>query len=504
MEVKQIFYEWVPKYVRYAILLLIVFVALCANGVYLGITTDMFNDLGVYTEPYTMATNAMYIGMGAGFLLGIRFAARFSGKTLVITGLIMMLLMNLVSATTSNPYLTIAASLILGSSKVLALGQIYLAWLLIWSDKGEPAKVYPFFYFIALAGLYFVTWLTSYFSYQYSWRYAYIAIGVLLILSIVLAVIFFENHKLKKTIPLYQLDIPGVLLLLTSLMLVNYIAVYGKVKDWFGSDGICAASFSAVITMLLFIKRGLTLKRPILRFDLFKNVNVMVGLFLFLILGVFTPSIFQSTLTSNVLHFEGIRNAEINLFLIPGVLAACVLSFFWYRKKFEDYPLFILGFASFVVYHIMMYTQFVNDLNMADFFIPSFFKGFGLAILYIAVGLYTTANLPLPQTLKVVGLVLIVRSFLGSGIISGWYNYSLYAAANRHVSALASQIEANEPLTLQHSDFTGYVKYILQQANLAALKEISGSIIIFGLTTIIVLIGVLAYRTIRKELFTIP
>ena len=66
MELNQIFYEWVPKYVRYAILLLMVFVALCANGVYLGITTDMYSDLGVYAEPYTMASNALYIGMGAG------------------------------------------------------------------------------------------------------------------------------------------------------------------------------------------------------------------------------------------------------------------------------------------------------------------------------------------------------------------------------------------------------------------------------------------------------
>src|SRR5258705_12521610 len=164
MEANQIFYAWVPKYIRYAILLLMALVALCANGVYLGITTDMYSDLGVYSEPYAMATNAMYIGMGGGFLFIIRLAMRFTGRGLLIAGFIIMLLMNVICATTSSPFLTVVASLVLGFSKILAIVQIYLAWLMIWSKKMDLARVYPFIYFVALAGLNFITWLTSYFA----------------------------------------------------------------------------------------------------------------------------------------------------------------------------------------------------------------------------------------------------------------------------------------------------------------------------------------------------
>ena len=162
MGVDQFFYAWVPKYLRYAILCLMTFVALCANGVYLGNTTEMFSDLGVYSEPYAMAPNAMYIGMGVGFLFAGRLAVRFTGKSLIITGFVMILLMNAVCATTNNPWLTVAASLVLGCSKILAVAQVYLAWLMIWSKKMESSRVYPFFYFMALAGLNFLTWLTTY------------------------------------------------------------------------------------------------------------------------------------------------------------------------------------------------------------------------------------------------------------------------------------------------------------------------------------------------------
>jgi hypothetical protein len=56
-------------------------------------------------------------------------------------------------------------------------------------------------------------------------------------------------------------------------------------------------------------------------------------------------------------------------------------------------------------------------------------------------------------------------------------------------------------MVFHHADFTAYYKYILQQANLAALKEISGSIIIFGLGVVILLVVVMAYRKIRRGFF---
>ncbi len=501
MEGYKFFNAWVPKYVRLAILLLMLFVVLCANGVYLGITTEMYSDLGVYPEPYTMATNAMFIGMGSGMILFLRLASRFNPKSLILTSFSIVLIMNFICATTDSPVLAVAASLVLGFSKMLAMGHLYLAWASVWSKNLDAARVYPSFYFLALAGTNFITWLTTRFSYLYSWRYAYIVIFILLITCIVLALVTLENFKLKKKIPLYQLDIPGLLLLIISMMLINYVAVFGKVEDWFASDSIRAASFGAVITILLFIKRELSLKRPLLDLNLFKISNVTVGLFLLMLLGVLSPGTFQSALSGSILHFELTRNAELSLFLIPGILAGSILAFVWYKKGFDNYLLITLGFSSMVLYHILMYTRFVNDLGMADFVVPSFFRGFALITLYISVALYAVKNLPLPSTLKVIGLILIVRSFLATGITSGLYNYFVYAGTNRHLSGLASQIDANDPMVLQHANFTGYYKYILLQANLSALKEISGSIIIFGLAVVTLLIVVMVYQKVKKGVF---
>jgi len=500
MQIHPLFYAWVPKYVRYAILFLMLFVILSANGVYLGITTDMYSDLGEYQEPYTMATNALYIGMGAGLLFVIRPTARFTNKTLVVTSFIMMLLMNIVCATTSSPWLTIAASLIVGFSKVFAIGQLYLAWLSIWSPQMEASRLYPFFYFTAIAGLYALAWLTAYLAKLYSWRYAYQIIFILVAICIILALVFIEHHKLSRKIPLYQLDIPGLLLFVVTLMLVNYIAVYGKVENWFQSTTIRTASFALVTTTLLFIKRELSLKRPLLDLAVFKKTNFSLGLLLLILLGVFTPSTFQSSFSGSVLHFESIRNSEINLYLIPGVLAGSVLAFFWYKHHFNGHLLTIIGFSAIVFYHILMYGRFVNDLGIDDFWVPTLFKGAGQGILYISIGLYATGGFAFPHVLKAVGLIVAVRSFFGPGIFAGLYNYFLYAERTRHLSRLAGSIDANEPMVLQYADVTGFYRNILQQAHLTALKEISGSIVIFGLVVVAVLVAIFVYSKMRERL----
>jgi DHA2 family multidrug resistance protein len=500
MQLNPLFYSWIPKSVRLVILLLMLFVVLCANGIYLGITTNMYSDLGVYAETYTMATNAMYIGMAAGMIFIFRTVVRFTEKSLILFGFTTMLLMNIISATTNSPALTVAASLVLGFVKIFPLVLVYLRWLGIWSKNLLSARVYPFLYFMALAGLYFITWLTTRFSWLYSWQYAYPAMFILLIICILLTVLFIERHPLKKKIPLYQLDIPGLVLFITSPMLINYIAVYGKVEDWFASNAICGAFFAAVITALLFIRRELTIKRPFLELTLFRKFNFSAGLFLFLLLGALTPTTFQSAFTGGILHFESIRNTEINLYLIPGVFAGCFLSFFWYKYSYNSHLLIIIGFAAFAIYHIIMYFQFVNDVNITGFLIPSLLKGFGTAVLYIAIGLYTIANIPFQLITKAVGMVIIVRSFLSPGIFSGLYNYFLYVERNRHLSRLASEIDANNPMVMQQVNRSGYFKYIGQQAYLSALKEISGNLIIFGLTVIILLSAILVYSRMKKRL----
>src|SRR5882757_1966208 len=137
MELKDLFYKWVPVWVKLPVLFIFFFVVLTANGVYLGNSTDMYSGLGVYSEPFTAAYNAVYIGMGLGLMVEVRLKRRFSSKTLLLWGFAMM--------------------------------------LFVWSKKLDTSRLYPFVYGLALGGIYFITWFTASLAGVYNWRYAYLA-----------------------------------------------------------------------------------------------------------------------------------------------------------------------------------------------------------------------------------------------------------------------------------------------------------------------------------------
>ncbi len=80
MEIYDLFYKWVPVWIRLPVLFIIFFVILTANGIFLGNSTDISNDLGVNGEVYTQSFNALYIGMGLGLLFHLRLKMRFTGQ----------------------------------------------------------------------------------------------------------------------------------------------------------------------------------------------------------------------------------------------------------------------------------------------------------------------------------------------------------------------------------------------------------------------------------------
>jgi len=494
MELLDLFYKWVPLYLRLPVLFLIFFVVLVANGIYLGNATEMYSDMGVYAEQFTEAYNAIYIGMGLGLIFHMRLKMRFSNKTLLLCGLTVLLVMNLICATTSNATVIIAACFILGFAKISAMVEVYVIWMYIWSKKLDTSRMYPFVYFTALAGIHFVTWLTTWLAYQYNWRFAYIAILALILLCLISALLLVENHPPKKKYPLYQVDYLGLTQLSASMLLLNYAMVNGKVEDWFSSGKIIAALLGSLAALLLFLKREYTIKRPMFDLGMFKKSNFSTGLAYFMILGLFIPGTFQSAFSGGILHYEMITNMEVNLYMIPGIIAGCLVCYVWYYFNLDGDLLIIAGFACFILYHIMMYNSFTANFDIHGFWQPSAAKGFATAVLYISVGLYTTRSMGINMIMSAAGTMILFRSFIGSGICSAFYVYFLYEQRIRHLDYLAGQNDGDNYISKVQG--TSYYANIQQQATLAASKELTGYIIIAGL----LFIGFLVTKYLCRKL----
>ncbi len=502
MQIFPLFYKWVPKIVQLLLLLIFFFVILVCNGVFLGNTTDMYSSLGEYAEYYTQAYNAMYVGMGLGMIVAVRLKMRFTSKALLLYGLVCMLLMNVICATSNNPVIIVAACLFLGFSKTAALIEVFIIWLFVWSKKGDTSRMYPFVYFLALSGLYFTTWLMAKFAYNYDWRHAYLWIVIFILSCILFTVIFVENHPLKRPLPLYQMDWIGLILITAGMMLIDYIVVWGKVEDWFNSNKIIAAFFLLLISLLVFISRSLQIKRPVIDLAMFKQRTFRVGLIHFILLGLFIPSTFQSAFSGSILRYETLQNVELNLYLIPGIFIGAVLCFIWYYRKWPSTLLIFLGFLFFVVYHVIMYNSFSLNFDIKDFWPPSIIKGFSMVVLYISVGLYTTNKFEISTVMSGAGIVIIVRSFLGSGIFTALYGYWLYTGRQEHFNHLAGMIDNNDALLKELGGSAGIYRSLQEQAILTTSKEISGYIIITGAIILAGMIAAFIFSAINRRMRT--
>ena len=494
MEIKDLFYPWVPIYIKLPVLFILLGVILTSNGVFVGNTTEMFSSIGVYTEAFTVAYNAMYIGMGLGLLFAIRTKLRFTNKTLLMGGLFVMLLMNIICAVSSYPELTVVACLILGFVKMFALLEVYIIWGVIWSKKFDSSRFYPFIYCTALCGLFFVTWFMTRLSYTYNWHYAYIFILMLLLLCMIFTLVFVEDHPLRKIFPFYQIDYAGLSFLACFLMFLNYGFVYGKVENWFESKKIWLAFTLSAAFLIICIVRLNTVKRPLFSLKVFRYRKFCLGLLYFFLLGIFAPTTFQSIFTAGVLHYEAFRNTQISLYMIPGAIAGAVLCYIWYLKNLDGEVMIFAGFAAFVCYHIFLYNGFANDFAMESFILPSMIKGFGFSCLYISVGIYATRGLPMPMVTIAAGILIIVRSFLGNGIFTAIYSYLLYAKRMEHYSFLAGTSEQS-----QSSGGPGYAA-LQNQAILTASKEMTGYIIIAGLILLLTILITYLYGKLSTYL----
>jgi MFS transporter, DHA2 family, multidrug resistance protein len=465
MDPKEVFYSWFPAFLRLPVLLFLFFVMLTANGIFPGNITYMYNGMGTWPEHMNFAYNSLFIGVSMGLMLEGRLKQRLSGKGMLIFGLLGMLVMNAVCATTSNPFIVAAACFLLGIMKVAAFTEIFLVWLFIWSPDKQPGRVYPFLYAVVLAGSGIMNWMITILAGIFNWRLSYTLILLLLLVCLLIVLLCIRHHPLKRIIPLYQMDRAGFFFLSSSMMLLNYVLAYGALKDWFYDRSLQWSASGALIAFLLFIRRELLARHPFIPPALFQVGNLGKGLLFFFVVGIFTPAPVQIIFTS-VLRLEPMRIAELNLYTIPGIMVAAIVCFLWYYQRLNTMYLILSGFTAMAIHQWLLYTGLSPDFPLSGFWWSSIAKGYGTTTLFIAYGLYTISNFEPARIMTVAGLMVLVRSFVTSALFTAIQTYWMLVLRQRYFLQLTAGLPGSISAPQR--------QYYMDQATLVAAKELTG------------------------------
>lgn len=441
-----LFHTWVPKPMQLLLIIILTIPMLTTNGIYAANMGDMVGGLGILSEDLLMANNAATIGMIVVFPIIIRVKQAFKSKHILLATFFIFLLASYICSTTENPSVLIAANFVMGAFKMFGMIELILPIVYILSPTGDRGKFYSVFYAASIGLSSLSGAFASSLSYNASWQYVYAFAIPFLLFCTLLVLIFSHNSYADKPMPLYQFDWLSLFIYSGFLMLLNFVLTYGRMLNWLDSVYIQGALILSLLIFLWFIQRQMVLKRPYLSLPVYKKKNVYSALFFIFMMGFFlsTASI-QSTFTTGILKYSAQVNANLNLMMVPGAIVAGIFCLIWLRRKKGIKGLVFVGFSALIMYHVIFYFLFSPVIEIHYLLLPIFFKGFGMTVLYISIGVYAAEKLSLMELMSSAGMLILFRSFVGTAFWGAVFSTQLYAGQLNHTAAIVQRMDANDP-----------------------------------------------------------
>jgi DHA2 family multidrug resistance protein len=213
-----------------------------------------------------------------------------------------------------------------------------------------------------------------------------------------------------------KIDWWGILFLIIGLCSLDYFLEEGSDKYWFQSSEITFFCVLAIIGLIAFVWRELTVEEPAVNIKLYKNINLAIGHLLNLILGMMIIGIFFifPLFTQVTLGWTAIQQGT---FLISSGIASAIAMLLVSKivlKKINYNTTAIIGALMFSVFLILLSFS-SPDSSEKTFFWPFILQGFAKAFFMVPVMSMALSGLRGKDLAQATGLSNIMRQ-LGSAI----------------------------------------------------------------------------------------
>jgi DHA2 family multidrug resistance protein len=224
-----------------------------------------------------------------------------------------------------------------------------------------------------------------------------------------------------------NLDWWGIIFLIIGLCSLQYFLEEGPDKYWFDSSEMIFFFVLAIIGLIAFVWRELTISEPAVNIKLYKNFNLAVGHLLNLILGmILVGMFFIFPLFAQVsLNWTATQQGT---FLIWGTIAsafAMILVSKFVLKKLNYNITAIIGIMMFSAFLILLSFS-SPDSSEKTFFWPFILFGFGRAFLMVPLMSMALSGLRGKDLAQATGLSNIMRqlgSAIGIALMGIYLNY---------------------------------------------------------------------------------
>ncbi|MHC8949451.1 MFS transporter [Sphingobacterium hungaricum] len=417
--------NWLPNWAKFLLTFLWLAPIMSVTGVFSGNSDDTSGAFASYPEHISMANNALNIAMGLALVIAMRIKTRFRSKEIFVGCSVIIVLLLYYCSITQDVYGFIAANFFIGLFKMLLVVEVFIPAMYIMTPNGHKGGFYSLFYPMVIIISTFTASQISQIVFNDSLQTAYWSYIIMMMVVALTGMIFIHDQRFSYKVPLYQVDWLTFVCLCISFMLLNYGLVFMKQQNWFNTASIKWSFLLAILLFAYVYFRQSYVNRPLVDFSAFSRYeSVQHSLILLMLQGAYLASaaVFM-TWTKGILGYNAVVITELNLWLIPGLIFGGIFGLTGFRYNWNIKYFILFGFTMYFLHTLYIYLLIQPNMAISDLYFPMVLKGMGTAVFFIGIWYYGTKQLPTESSLGVIGIMLVVRSFLSVATASALIAY---------------------------------------------------------------------------------
>jgi DHA2 family multidrug resistance protein len=505
MQPNKIFHEWVHEKMHLFLLVLLLIPISLSSGIVANGSVYMIGSTNAIPADVTMAAYSYTVGLVCGIPLVLSLKQFYSSKVILVIVFSSLFIINIILSHTDQPLILVMASFVDGFFKIIGLLEVIATLMPILMPHGERHRLYGVYYPVSLITTQVTAIVFVWMANSFGWQTSQLFLNVPILLALLIVIFLVHPDFPGKQVSLVNFDWFGLIFTMIFMLLLNYVLTYGQVDDWYNSRNISIGTIFCLLALLIILGRTFVVNKPFLDLSVFKYYNVIFGLLIIFILGIFYGAAnLQTVLFAIVLKNDPIESTRVTLYMVPGFIAAAAFGYLYY-SRFQDFKFIVIVVAAcYTISFVQFYFLTTQQATSQDFFWPMFFRGAAILLSFMAVGIYISNGVPFLDFFSVVFYYLTIRQFIGPVIFSSFFSNFYYRRAIHNLDLLASRVDlannyqqerykplynaavrsglgSTEALTTATKGMYGALQ---TQASLLALREAFGIVIISGLALI--------------------
>lgn len=498
--------DWVPRWIQPW---LYVLTALCfqfGGGYYLGALEVIRGTTNFMIEDVMFLLYASLAGMAVYFPMLFRMKFRFTNKQLLCASAIVLGICNIVTMYSQSMHVLVVACFIAGMAKIQGTFEC-MSNIQLWiTPRRDFSVFFPVLHVILLTAIEGSGWLAAWFGHHFTWQMMHVfTVGTMSLTLLIQLVCCRPFCPMPHRLSLKGMDFQGGLLICVLMLTLSYIVVYGDHYMWLDSLHMRVLLGIAIVLAGIVLYRMRYYRYPYVEFKLFtfRNVVPILIVTFFAELALGAEHTMEEILYSEVVHLEELTKESQYMWVLPGMYVGILLDIYWLKvRKWKVWKLFGIAFLSIALYGMLMYFTLGTGVNIEQYRLAIFLRGFSYAILGPTLMWALEESVPSLE-LFFMGLFVfnIFHMYLAGATGYGIYTTIFSHFLNDDMQNYGRQLTLTR-LDLAHFNFGEYVgNDFLHSMMLVAMKQVYGYVIWFALAiaAIFLLCDIPAIRTnIRK------